>query len=282
MPFEDAFNPVYQAVQATVASAVPGQPIDCYWLKDVYAAGRITDDILDSLQRAALCVSDLTGSNPNVMWETGYAMALGKPTVLISQHVKTLPFDLLVHRVLPYQQNALEELVPLLSKAISQTLARYDVKVSTKVESRGHITTPVIAVTGTMLADPARVHRRVETLLRPYLAAQPLWFCGTSGAVDEVVLQYLLEHQQHAVAVGYHRLDFSAAVLQLVQEGKVPFLDASVETIPRGLSGPTERDILFASKADMVVLFWDGKSQGTAELIDFFQRNKINVLIGFV
>ncbi len=43
MPFEDAFNPVYQAVQATVASAVPGQPIDCYWLKDVYAAGRITD-----------------------------------------------------------------------------------------------------------------------------------------------------------------------------------------------------------------------------------------------
>ena len=152
MPFKGAFDPVYQAVRATVTNAVPGQPIDCYWLKDMYAAGRITDDILESIQKAALCVADLTDSNPNVMWETGYAMALGKPTILISQHFETLPFDLKVHRVLSYQQNALEEFVPHLTKAICQTLARYDVKVSTKVEGLGHIATPVIAVTGSMSA----------------------------------------------------------------------------------------------------------------------------------
>jgi hypothetical protein len=282
MPFRDAFDPVYQAVRATVANAVPGQPIDCYWLKERYAAGRITDQLLDSIQKAALCVADLTDSNPNVMWETGYAMALGKPTILISQHVETLPFDLRVHRVLSYQQNALEALVPLLSKAISQTLATYDVKVATRVEGRDHITTPVIAVTGSMSAGPARVHRRVESLLRPYLALQPLWYCGSVGTVDEAVLQYLLKHQQRAVAVGYNRFDLSAAIRQLVQEDKVPFLDASVETIPRGLTGPTERDILFASRADLVILFWDGESEGTAELIEFFQRNRTNVLIGFV
>jgi hypothetical protein len=282
MPFEKTFDPVYQAVQATVANAVPGQPINCCWLKDIYAAGRITDDILDSIQKATLCVSDLTGSNPNVMWETGYAMALGKPTVLISQDVGTLPFDLKVHRVLPYQQDALEVFAPLLAKAVSQTLARYDVEGPAKVESQVPVTTPVIAVTGSTLADPARVHRRVETLLRPYLSLQPLWFCGTNGTVDEAVLQYLLRHQQRAVAVGYHRLDYSAGVLQLVREGKVPFLDASVETIPRGLSGPTERDILFASRADLVVLFWDGKSRGTAQVIEFFKRNMNNILIGFV
>jgi hypothetical protein len=282
MPFKGTFDPVYQTVQATVASAVPGQPINCFWLKDIYAAGRITDDILDSIQKAVLCISDLTDSNANVMWETGYAMALGKPTVLISQHVETLPFDLKVHRVLPYQQNALDQFSPLLAKAVNQTLARYDVKVTTKVESRGQVATPVIAVTGSMRADPARVHRRVETLLRPYLSLQPLWYCGTNGIVDEAVLQYLMEHQQRVVAVGYHRLDFSDAVRQLVQANKLSFLDASVETIPRGLDGPTERDIFFASKADLVVLFWDGKSQGTGQIIEFFQRNMNNVLVGFV
>src|SRR5207248_2647140 len=77
MPFGEAFDPVFRAVRNTVAGAVPGQPIDCYWLKDVHAAGRITDDIVAGIQKAALCVSDVTRSNPNVMWETGYAMALG-------------------------------------------------------------------------------------------------------------------------------------------------------------------------------------------------------------
>src|SRR6516164_5833594 len=199
MPFSDTFDSVYQTVRATVANAVPGQPINCYSLKDVYAAGRITDDILASIQEAALCVSDLTGSNPNVMWETGYAMALGKPTVLISENVGALPFDLKVHRVLPYRQDSLETFALLLVKAVGQTLARYDVKVSPKIEGRGTITTPIIAVTGSMIADPARVRRRVETLLQPYLAVQPLWFCGSYGTVDETVLQYLLEKEQRAV-----------------------------------------------------------------------------------
>src|SRR2546421_1066636 len=112
MPFRGNFDPVFRVVQTTVVNAVPGQPIDCYWLKDIHAAGRITDDILSGIQKAALCVSDLTQSNPNVMWETGYAMALGKPTVLISQDVETVPFDLKVHRVLPYRLDALDALAP--------------------------------------------------------------------------------------------------------------------------------------------------------------------------
>jgi hypothetical protein len=282
MPFRASFDPVFRIVQTTVANAVPGQLIECYWLKDIHAAGRITDDIVNGIQKAALCVADLTESNPNVMWETGYAMALGKPTVLISQDVDTLPFDLKVHRVLRYRPDALADLGPILAKAVSQTLARYDVKVSTNLENRRQPATPVIAVTGTSVADPARVQRRVETLLRAYLSLDAMWYCGTNGIVDEAVLHYLVEHKQRAVAVGFHRLDFSLGVLQLVQESKVPFLDASVEAIPRGLSGPTERDILFASRADLVVLFWDGKSRGTAQVIDFFRGNMNNLLIGFV
>ena len=36
------------------------------------------------------------------MWELGYAMAMGKPTILIGQSTEALPFDLKIHRVLAY------------------------------------------------------------------------------------------------------------------------------------------------------------------------------------
>lgn len=282
MPFQSRFDPIYQAVQSTVVSAVPGRSMDCYWLKDVHAAGRITDDILSGIQKATLCVADLTENNPNVMWETGYAMALGKPTVLISQDIASLPFDLKVHRVLTYDPVNLEALKPTLAKAIAQTLARYDVPASGQTEPPRTSTTSVIAVTGTSIADPARARRRVETLLTPHLSSQPLWYCGTIGSVDEAVLQFLLEHKQRVVAVGYHRLDYSANVLQLIREGKLTFLDASVEAIPRGMTGPSERDIFFASRSDLVILFWDGISSNTRQLIQFFQDNRNNLLVGYV
>jgi hypothetical protein len=47
MPFQARFDAVFETVRKTAVHPVPGEVIDCYWLKDVHAAGRITDDILD-------------------------------------------------------------------------------------------------------------------------------------------------------------------------------------------------------------------------------------------
>ena len=127
MPFDRSFDDVFATVKHAVESAVPGQTIHCTWLKDIQAAGRITDDIVNGIERAGFCISDLTGSNPNVMWETGYAMASRKPTILISQAVATLPFDLLIHRVHEYDPAALTDLAPNLPQAVRDTLSRYGV-----------------------------------------------------------------------------------------------------------------------------------------------------------
>src|SRR5687768_405336 len=102
MPFQPEFNAVYAEVQRGAREAMPEEQIICNHLGDVKAAGRITDDIVLSLREAAFCIADVTGNNANVMWETGYAMALGKPTILISQDLEKLPFDLKVHRILRY------------------------------------------------------------------------------------------------------------------------------------------------------------------------------------
>ncbi|MEK7407313.1 MAG: hypothetical protein AAB225_19740 [Acidobacteriota bacterium] len=230
MPFQREFDPVLSTIQQAASGVLPGEEIDCCWLKDVHAAGRITDDIIDALRESVLCVADATGSNPNVMWETGYAMALGKPTILLGQRVEDLPFDLRVHRVLPYRLNELGSLGEHLKVAIRQTLARYELKGKPALP----YTEPMsrtIAVTGSARADPARASRRVETLLRPYLNPGRIWYCGSTGTSDEAALRYLSAHRQRAVAVGYTRFDFSPEVKESVEAGRIQFLDSSVEPV---------------------------------------------------
>ena len=123
MPFPEAFDAVFRAVSETARAIGGEQTFECYWLKDVHAAGSITDDIIHGLTEATFCIADVTGHNPNVMWESGYAMALAKPTILIGQDVVSLPFDLKSHRVLEYSPEGLELLKPRLAKAIKDTLA---------------------------------------------------------------------------------------------------------------------------------------------------------------
>jgi hypothetical protein len=79
--------------------------------------GLITDEMLADIAKATvLCAflsddrytyrhaaphgdGESTGSvNPNVMYEAGYARALGKPTVLLADEVEAVPFNLRCHR----------------------------------------------------------------------------------------------------------------------------------------------------------------------------------------
>jgi len=302
MPYRNDFDAVFKTVGEAATQALVGDQLECHWLKGVYAAGRITDDIIESLQKATLCVSDLTGGSPNVMWETGYAMALGKPTILIGQSIEKLPFDLKVHRVIEYSPDALAQLTPKLVEGIRQTLSKHEIKAKMHPIRAEDVAAPCIVVTGSMDAEPARVARRVESLLSPYLGRGTTWYCGTAGNVDEAVLMFLMAHKERVVAVAYHCYDFSPNVRRLVESGKLSFIDASLEAIPKGLAGPseprfslgrrtsskrivpggmaglTERDSFFCAKGDLIILFWDGKSRGTQQLIRYFTENGKNLL----
>ncbi len=67
----------------------------------------IMEDIWVSINQAAFIVSDVTGKNPNVMYELGIAHTFAKPTILITQNVSDLPFDCKYLRHLEYK-NELE------------------------------------------------------------------------------------------------------------------------------------------------------------------------------
>ena len=62
----------------------------------------ILHDIAQGIIDATIVVAEITPANQNVFYELGYAHALGKPTILLAERGKQLPFDISGFRVLFY------------------------------------------------------------------------------------------------------------------------------------------------------------------------------------
>lgn len=77
---------------------------------DLGTQRNIMRDVVQSLEHADLVVADLTGRNPNVMYEVALAHGLGRPTVLIAQSTSDIPFDLQNYRTILYDPARAEEL----------------------------------------------------------------------------------------------------------------------------------------------------------------------------
>jgi nucleoside 2-deoxyribosyltransferase len=124
MPFAKTFDDVYVSIKSSVESCGPVGEVMCGRLDERKPAGRITDRLLEALRECAFCVTDLTGCSPNVMWETGYAMALGKPIIIVTQDLSSLPFDVKDILALPYDRNHLRStLGGPLQEVVRDTLA---------------------------------------------------------------------------------------------------------------------------------------------------------------
>jgi len=77
--------------------------------------GPILEDITKCIAEASMLIVDITGTNPNVMYELGYAHALRKPTVLVYNVDAVgpldgdLPFDIRGMRMIPFRLESREE-----------------------------------------------------------------------------------------------------------------------------------------------------------------------------
>lgn len=109
MPFAPEFDDVFAVIKNSVEAAAVSETSRCFRLDESRPAGRITDRLVSELRAATICVADLTGLKPNVMWEVGYAMALSTPTILISQSVEQLPFDIKDMQCIQYERTRLNK-----------------------------------------------------------------------------------------------------------------------------------------------------------------------------
>lgn len=99
MPFEEALTAVYEH---GIKPQIESMGMQCKRADEIYSAQSILSDIWGSIQSAELVIADLTGRNPNVMYELGLCHALWKRVILLSQNKDDVPFDLRAWRVIWY------------------------------------------------------------------------------------------------------------------------------------------------------------------------------------
>ena len=114
MPLAEDFNDVYKlGIKAACDNAgAYAERVD-----EQLFQGSILQRIYNQIAKADVIVSDMTGRNANVFYETGYAHALGKHVVLLTQRVEDIPFDLMHHTHIVYE-GKIAELIPQLEKRI--------------------------------------------------------------------------------------------------------------------------------------------------------------------
>lgn len=101
MPFSGGFNGTYGAIKKVTEH----MRLDCKRADDIWDNTTIIQDIFDLLFCAKVIIVDFSGRNPNVMYETGIAHALGKQIIPITQSIGDIPSDLGHHRALQYYPN---------------------------------------------------------------------------------------------------------------------------------------------------------------------------------
>ncbi|MBD3340649.1 MAG: hypothetical protein GF353_16195 [Candidatus Lokiarchaeota archaeon] len=283
MSFDKEFDDVYDCIKESIKTSIPGKEVNCFRLDEIKTAGKISDDLLKSIQESVICIADLTSNNPNVMWEVGYAMALKKPLVTISQDIKNLPFDLKDWRTIKYCRDSLSKtLKPILPKAFKDTLGTYEVRRDSKSVHLPKSLIQTIAVTGSMDCLPEKCKRRIETTLLPYLKRNISWLCGSFGTADECVINFLANHKERVFVVGYNEYDLSPNVLEMLERYNLQFIDAQKEQLPKGIDSPTERDLLFLTKAELFIVFWNGRSSGTEKLLKWYSLQNQDHIISFI
>jgi hypothetical protein len=280
MPFDPAFNDVHAAIKEALREV--GDRVEATRLDEVRAAGNITEDMVSGLRECTVCIADVTGRNANVMWEVGYAAALQKPTLVLQEGIESLPFDISQLRVLRYDRADLATTLrePLV-QALTQTLRRY-AAVAVRRPPQG---IKAVAVTGTRGAANSRSTRaRIEQVLHPYLETGCQWYVGGQGTVDETALQVLLDAgEANITVVGYNRFDLSGAQLAALEtHPAVSFIDSRDEQMPAVADAASPRDVVFATRAQIVVVFWDGLSRNSGRLIEWLTAHGKDHVIGFV
>lgn len=125
MPFSPDFDGVFLNIRTTVE----GLGMECHRSDTRAVTGSLIEGMITDIVLADVIVADISGVNPNVLYELGIAHALSKPTILLSQDLadgKRLPFDLASLLTVKYDPASSEWIVTL-HQVLQQFLSSSDV-----------------------------------------------------------------------------------------------------------------------------------------------------------
>ncbi|CQR72136.1 hypothetical protein SOV_09800 [Sporomusa ovata DSM 2662] len=150
MPFADSFNDTYQlGIKAAAAKVgVEAQRLD----EQIFNEGML-ERIYRQIDMADIIIANMSGKNPNVFYEVGYAHAKEKICILLTDNASDIPFDLKQRRHIVYSTltQLQEELIKTLEWA------------KTEVENIRKSQIQLIAQeSGTLVTDDYRATGSVE------------------------------------------------------------------------------------------------------------------------
>jgi hypothetical protein len=99
-PFAPPLGDYYEKIFRPAIEKAGLQPVRAD--AEIFATGKIIDQVWRGINAAKVLVAELTTRNPNVFYELGLAHALRKPVVLVSSNEADVPFDLQHIRVIYY------------------------------------------------------------------------------------------------------------------------------------------------------------------------------------
>ena len=121
-PFSREFTDIYESI---VVPAAFSAGVEVFRVDQITGAGSIVEEIYNAIEQTELLICDISNSHPNVMYELGFAHALMKPVIMISQEPENAPFDVKGTRILYYGISSLSqyaETIRELQRLIEQAL----------------------------------------------------------------------------------------------------------------------------------------------------------------
>ncbi len=100
MPFDQKFDDIYKlGIKETAEKVgIAAERVD----EQIFHKENILERIYNQISAADFVIADVTGRNPNVFYEIGYAHGKGKTCLLLTSNVDDIPFDLKHHRHVIY------------------------------------------------------------------------------------------------------------------------------------------------------------------------------------
>lgn len=102
MQFGEPYDTLYRTV---IRKKARDMGFEVQRIDEINRPGIIFQDIQRKIEDSKVVIAEITAPNQNVYYEVGYAHALKKPTILLAQRDKELPFDIRSYRVIFYDDS---------------------------------------------------------------------------------------------------------------------------------------------------------------------------------
>lgn len=131
-------------LNSVIKPVLEHENIDCIAPHEISKVGAITKQVIKDIIDSDIVIANLTGLNPNVMYELGIRHSAAKPVITLAEIETKLPFDIAGQRNIFYKDSlfGLKNAIDLLTKFLGD--------IGSKVEDRDN---PVYTATQEIIYD---------------------------------------------------------------------------------------------------------------------------------